>query len=70
MEGNTKTKIISEVTEELLNEIGWEAERIRMHGLFSADVNKFIDAIHEAIKIYESIGHAPARLKMLDKFED
>ncbi|NVM53962.1 MAG: hydrogenase iron-sulfur subunit [Candidatus Helarchaeota archaeon] len=68
LEGNSKTKVIIEVVKELLTEIGWESERIKMYGLFSADVYKFVEAIQNVLGVYEKLGHSPARLKMLDKF--
>lgn len=68
LEGNTKTKIITEIIKEVLNEIGWESDRLKMYGLFSADLNKFIDAIQDALKDYEKIGHTVTRLKLLNKF--
>ena len=67
LEGNSKTKIIIEVVNELLNEIGWESERLKMYGLFSADVNVFLDSIQEALNVYQKLGHTNVRLKLLNK---
>ncbi|MFX1293534.1 MAG: FAD-dependent oxidoreductase [Promethearchaeota archaeon] len=67
LEGNSKTKVIVEVVKELLEEIGWESERIKMYGLFSADMHKFLEAVQDASNVFEKIGHSPVRLKMIDK---
>ncbi|NVM29376.1 MAG: hydrogenase iron-sulfur subunit [Candidatus Helarchaeota archaeon] len=67
LEGNTKTRVIIEVIKELLDEIGWESERINMYGLFSADVDKFLNAIQDALNVYEKLGHSSARLRLLKK---
>ncbi|MHA1263966.1 MAG: FAD-dependent oxidoreductase [Candidatus Helarchaeota archaeon] len=67
LEGNTRTRLIVEVVKELLEEIGWQSERIKMYGLFSADVHKFINAVQDALELFEKLGHAPSRLKLLSK---
>ena len=69
LEGNSKAKLIVGVVTELLDAIGWESERIKMYGLFSADSNNFLDAIKEAEEIYGKIGHSPSRLKILNEFK-
>jgi heterodisulfide reductase subunit A-like polyferredoxin/coenzyme F420-reducing hydrogenase delta subunit len=65
LEGNTRTKIIVDVVNELLEGIGWQPERIKMYGLFSADSNKFIAAVEDALEDYTRIGHSSSRLKLL-----
>lgn len=65
LEGNLKAKLMVEIGNELLNAIGWGSDRIKIFGLFSADSNKFLDAIEGALVSYEKIGHSPSRLEML-----
>ncbi|HUX98887.1 MAG TPA: hydrogenase iron-sulfur subunit [Candidatus Deferrimicrobium sp.] len=67
LEGNYRAKLLTEILTELLDAIGWESDRIAIHGLFSADVDKFIDILQECLKSFERIGHSPMRLKMLNK---
>ncbi|MHA1129192.1 MAG: hydrogenase iron-sulfur subunit [Candidatus Helarchaeota archaeon] len=70
LEGNSRTKIIVDLSKELLEEIGWDSERLEMYGLFSADLNKFLDAIDKAIRVYQKIGHSASRLKLLNNIDD
>lgn len=67
LEGNTRTGIIIEVVNEILQEVGWDCDRVQMYGLFSADVEKFMDGIRKAVATVEKLGHAPSRLKLLSK---
>ena len=68
LEGNIKAKLMVEIGNELLDAIGWGSSRIKIFGLFSADSDKFLDAIKGALVSYEKIGHSPSRLEMLKEF--
>ncbi len=67
LEGNTKTKLMVEIVKDILEAIGWEPERIKMFGLFSADVHIFLESIEEALNTFQKVGHSNARLKLKRK---
>ena len=70
LEGNLRTKLLVEIMKELLNAIGWEPNRIKMYGLFSADVYKFLDAIEDAMLKSIEFGPSAARLKLKNEFKN
>ncbi len=57
--GNEIAQVQVDVARDILNAIGWKGERVDMFRMFSAEPERFTDAIHEMVKRAKDLGATP-----------
>ncbi|MFQ6094537.1 MAG: hydrogenase iron-sulfur subunit [Candidatus Bathyarchaeia archaeon] len=59
LDGETKADIQIQVAKELLDSIGWNSRRIEIFHMFSAEPNKFVEAVEEMNRRVKIMGPTP-----------
>ncbi|MFW9925138.1 MAG: hydrogenase iron-sulfur subunit [Candidatus Thorarchaeota archaeon] len=57
--GNEIAQVQVDVAREILNAIGWEGERVELFRMFSAEPDRFTNAINEMVKRSQKLGPTP-----------
>jgi heterodisulfide reductase subunit A len=57
--GNEIAQVQVDVARDILNAIGWKGERVDMFRMFSAEPERFINAVNEMVKRAEKLGPTP-----------
>jgi len=66
--GNEIAQVQVDVAREILNAIGWEGERVDMFRMFSAEPERFTNAINEMAKRAKELGPTPVHLGTAGKW--
>ena len=67
LEGNYKAESRIEFTQNLLNEIGFGAERLRVRFLSAAMSNTFVEEVQEMVEHIRTLGPSPLTLKKVSR---
>ncbi|MFX1560038.1 MAG: hydrogenase iron-sulfur subunit, partial [Promethearchaeota archaeon] len=57
--GNEIAQVQVDVAQDILNAIGWKGERVDMFRMFSAEPERFINAVNEMVKRARKLGPTP-----------
>jgi heterodisulfide reductase subunit A-like polyferredoxin/coenzyme F420-reducing hydrogenase delta subunit len=57
--GNEIAQVQVDVAQDILNAIGWKGERVDMFRMFSAEPERFINAVNEMVKRAKELGPTP-----------
>ncbi|UCE10346.1 MAG: hydrogenase iron-sulfur subunit [Candidatus Thorarchaeota archaeon] len=66
--GNEIAQVQVDVAQEILNAIGWRGERVGMYRMFSAEPERFTEAINEMVKRAKDFGPTPVHLGTAGKW--
>ncbi|MHA2133955.1 MAG: hydrogenase iron-sulfur subunit [Candidatus Thorarchaeota archaeon] len=66
--GNEIAQVQVDVAQEILTAIGWRGERLGMYRMFSAEPERFTDAINEMVKRANDFGPTPVHLGTAGKW--
>lgn len=66
--GNEIAQVQVDVAHDILNAIGWNGERVEMFRMFSAEPERFTNAINEMVKRSKDLGPTPVHLGTAGKW--
>ena len=68
--GNEIAQIQVDVAREILNAIGWQGERVEMFRMFSAEPERFTNAVGEMVRRAKELGPTPVHLGTAGKWAE